>query len=800
MSTLYTPTWGNSNSPRMYIDWSYSSSATSVTYNWTAYYTAAYAAYTNGNARSWSVTIGGTTKSGSYNINGVTGTVKLGSGSVTVERTHASQTVGISISMDMNVTWDGTYGGTKSNSMTDTMSALASYAVKFNANGGSGAPSSQTKWYGETLTLSSTKPTREGYAFQGWATSSTAASAAYSAGGSYTANSAATLYAVWKVNAPAAPTSCTNVRNSDTKNTVSWTRGADASETYAAVRVERSVDDGEWSQIASLEGSVTSYTDSTCSADHSYRYRVRAYNSTGFSDYATSGYSYNTPSAPGFKSIERTADTDIKATLTNAARTATALEIQRSADKSEWEAVGSMPATTTSFEDSPGGGTFYYRARNTRGSLASAWAYSEAVVTICAPAAPTLKQPASSAVVSKAQGEVRFEWAHNPIDGSSQTAAELAYSTDGGKSWVTLALTTAQSKDVDNGFAVNSTVTWRVRTKGAHSDFSPWSSNRVFYVRQVPTVSFERPGSGCTVTNTPIEVSLAYFDPSGDLAGVSLSVTKDGEKVWEKDIGAALEYEITSDEFLPDNGAEYVLSASVRSTSTLQGSATRAVEVSFVEPCPACLRISTDPDTGYVSLQAFLEEDASLAAAESISVFRVSRNGRVPVSEGMANGDSVIDKYAPLNVDFRYDAVTFADSGAYSTREFKGRVTTPWAFFYYQTDGDEAIARAMLDPADTIDLKRPGRLLQRFAGRPYPVKYDGAAFSVERRQSWLLTDDDEAAAFYDLMAAGGTAVYKSHRGDVFWADVSVSLSPSLSPKMRYGHVTAEITRIDGEVL
>lgn len=72
------------------------------------------------------------------------------------------------------------------------------YTVSYNANGGSGAPSSQTKTYGTNLTLSSTIPTRAGYAFKGWATSSTGA-VAYPAGGTYSDNSAITLYAVWEV-------------------------------------------------------------------------------------------------------------------------------------------------------------------------------------------------------------------------------------------------------------------------------------------------------------------------------------------------------------------------------------------------------------------------------------------------------------------------------------------------------------------------------------------------------------------------------------------------------------------------
>ena len=72
------------------------------------------------------------------------------------------------------------------------------FTISYNANGGSGAPSSQTKTYGVNLTLSSTKPTRTGYTFLGWSTSSSATSATYAAGGTYSANSGATLYAVWK--------------------------------------------------------------------------------------------------------------------------------------------------------------------------------------------------------------------------------------------------------------------------------------------------------------------------------------------------------------------------------------------------------------------------------------------------------------------------------------------------------------------------------------------------------------------------------------------------------------------------
>ncbi len=71
------------------------------------------------------------------------------------------------------------------------------YTVTYNANGGSGAPSSQTKTKGTALTLSSTKPTRTGYTFQGWTKTKDSGKVDYKAGATYSTDANVTLYAVW---------------------------------------------------------------------------------------------------------------------------------------------------------------------------------------------------------------------------------------------------------------------------------------------------------------------------------------------------------------------------------------------------------------------------------------------------------------------------------------------------------------------------------------------------------------------------------------------------------------------------
>ena len=183
--------------------WSTSASATSATYSAGGSYTAnsgttLYAV--------WQIN----TYSVSFNANGGSGapsaqTMTHGT-NLTLSTTKPTRTgysfLGWATSASATSATYSAGGSYTSNSATTLYAVwkINTYTVSYNANGGSGAPSAQTKTYGTALTLSSTKPTRTGYTFQGWATSSSATSASYSAGGSYTSNSGATLYAVWKIN------------------------------------------------------------------------------------------------------------------------------------------------------------------------------------------------------------------------------------------------------------------------------------------------------------------------------------------------------------------------------------------------------------------------------------------------------------------------------------------------------------------------------------------------------------------------------------------------------------------------
>lgn len=201
MATCQTEKW-TTYSPYVKLTVTQSDSdETTATLSWTLQYISDYPASTNGSGRSYTVTIDGdTVKSGTYDVDGVTGTKTIASGTKKVNKTTSSRSVSFGVSFTFQLTWSGVYKGTATGSGNISISAKTLYTISYNANGGSGAPSSQTKWHGTNITLSGTKPTRTGYSFQGWGTSTTDTSVDYAAGAMYSTNASDTLYAIWKAN------------------------------------------------------------------------------------------------------------------------------------------------------------------------------------------------------------------------------------------------------------------------------------------------------------------------------------------------------------------------------------------------------------------------------------------------------------------------------------------------------------------------------------------------------------------------------------------------------------------------
>lgn len=161
-------------------------------------------------------------------------------------------------------------GGTITVSINTRLYAIwkKTITVSYNANGGSGAPSSQSATIynattSYTFTLSSTKPTRAGYIFLGWGTSSTATSASYQPGATVTLTSSLALYAVWQ------PDATLGVSTSSTENSYTISTSVNAEVT----RQVKIYQDGTLIATKDVKGS-NSFTFTGKKPETSYTIRV----------------------------------------------------------------------------------------------------------------------------------------------------------------------------------------------------------------------------------------------------------------------------------------------------------------------------------------------------------------------------------------------------------------------------------------------------------------------------------------------------------------------------------------------
>lgn len=175
----------------------------------------------------------------------------------TYNRTTSAQTVKLIIYADESFgTWSGSWIniGSKTFTFSTTIPALTSYTISYNANSGSGTTSAQTKYYGTALTLRANGFSRSGYTFKRWNTNASDTGTGYSASASYTANAAATLYAIWNR---------TVTYNANTTDTVSNLPAAQTGVATSAITLTSTVptrtgfDFTGWNTAA--DGSGTSY-------------------------------------------------------------------------------------------------------------------------------------------------------------------------------------------------------------------------------------------------------------------------------------------------------------------------------------------------------------------------------------------------------------------------------------------------------------------------------------------------------------------------------------------------------------
>lgn len=422
-------------------------------------------------------------------------------------------------------------------------------------------------------------------------------------------------------------------------------------------------------------------------------------------------------------------------------------------------------------------------------------------------------------------------------------------------------LTVANLVEAGCAISLNSQFSWRVRTRGAYSSsvmtddsMSPWSEARALTICRAPAVSFASPGATgyvqdpsdlgsvtggegteeevqeegfdkadgyvpadpdpeepegpqeglpyALVSDFPLAIELDYTDESGALAQCTLTVLDaTGLPVYSCDLeadGGTIAGEVNRRQWAPQNNARYTLAAQVRSTTSLTAQATVDIVTDFDMPKRVSLEIEADRERGWVALTPHVADDQNGADADGVDIWRVVGASQVLIASDLADGQTFVDRFAPLNTEFSYRSAVYSRSGTYRTVDHPGSLKTPYAFLYYG-EGLDQVARGMHSPTESLTLARSRRRYEEYADRTYPVLYDGGGISEDRSIEFNIKSRGEGEA---LLAAIGypRAVCKTLTGAVFWCTVDLDMDFDLRYPSRYGSASVKVTRIAGREL
>lgn len=329
-----------------------------------------------------------------------------------------------------------------------------------------------------------------------------------------------------------------------TKNTITITRPSTADPYgWDGWKLDRwDSSSNTWTQIATMTGSTNTYDDTSISLikDRKYSYRARSYNVAGDSPY-TAYYDTWTPPYAMSNFVATRSGKDISLSWTNPSGIETAIEIYHgtSADSyTSYTKIATLSANSTSYTHTDVDQLVFhkYKIRNTvNNSLYSTYATSNEVQMLSKPNSPTLTGSFVNRIgyVDVETTEVKVAWVHNPVDGSPQEAYKIRYADNvelvdyeeitgsGTTSIYTLPIIGLDPIPIVNG----KTYYWQVSTKGAHADYSDFSSTATFNTSSTPTVSIT---SGATASES-YQLTWDYSQEEGVAQKSAIVTVKNSE-------------------------------------------------------------------------------------------------------------------------------------------------------------------------------------------------------------------------------------------------------------------------------
>jgi len=615
---------------------------------------------------------------------------------------------------------------------------------------------------------------------------------------------------------PDAPTGIAVSRNSDTSQTITWTNNDSTDEPYTTLYLQRYDNiTGAWYAKATLSGSVESYTDTTTVANRQYTYRVRAWNVDGYSSYNTSSAINTTPAAPT-NVVATRVSTTVEVTWTNSATNETAVAIARreSTDGGlTWEAwdytIPDLAANATSYTDtSPYTyGQYAVRTETTTPTLNSAYTWSNEVVTLSAPDAPTGGAPNSSSI--DADDANTFSWTHNPTDETSQTKFSIQYRVVGGAypgtPQVNEEVGTASSYEFTaSTFTNGNSYEWQVKTWGEHANASAWSATFTFDAVTKPVTTITDPTALSDYAFSTLEVDWEYTQAESNSQAQYLCKLYDSNDILLEtqlvsSIIASGATDTATFTYLLTNSSTYTVTLQVQESSGLWSTEeTVDFTTSFAIPPVPTFVLTSDTDGGYVTVDI---TNPSPAGAEidavSNNLYR-SIDGGITytlVETGIPVNTTVID-YLPLISGTTYYYVESVSSTPTINTSTVGNIEFILTGLYFINSGENYEDYIGLKGDVTFSEKiNNDTTLRRFEGRIYPLKYQGTSL-----EQMITISVDLPFTQYDtlktIIESSNDVYYRDFRGRHFLC----VLSDCKFDRKDNGayQFTCIITRIEGE--
>lgn len=203
---------------------------------------------------------------------------------------------------------------------------------------------------------------------------------------------------------PAAPTDLTFTSVSRNSITISW---KDNAGDESGFRIERKTGSGSYTQIATVGANVTSYTNTGLTANNTYHYRVRAYNSVGNSAFSNEITAVATDQPPAPSDLRITAGSGGSVTLNwkDNAPNETGFRIERKTGVGEYTQIASVGANVTTYTNTGlvANALYHYRVRAYNGAGNSPYSNEASFILARDPVTLTLTVGRSTYLVNQQQ-------------------------------------------------------------------------------------------------------------------------------------------------------------------------------------------------------------------------------------------------------------------------------------------------------------------------------------------------------------------------------------------------------------